>query len=106
MVVLGIPDSEIKSAMARGVYDLLTVIPIDQLEKGVVFVRTKIIDFVSELSKSAKEEEASVERWKNFGNILNGEPYDQNSSICYNPCHSSPLFAGCQNLASGCKMTL
>jgi len=62
MVVLGIPDSEIKSAMARGVYDLLTVIPIDQLEKGVVFVRTKIIDFVSELSKSAKEEEASVER--------------------------------------------
>jgi hypothetical protein len=33
---LGIPDSEIKSAMARGVYDLLTVIPIDQLEKGVV----------------------------------------------------------------------
>ncbi len=66
MVDLGIPDSEIKSAMARGVYDLLTVIPIDQLEKGVVFVRTKIIDFVSELSKSAKEEEASVERWEKF----------------------------------------
>ena len=66
MVDLGIPDSEIKFAMARGMYDLLTVIPIDQLEKGVVFVRTKIIDFVSELSKSAKEEEASVERWEKF----------------------------------------
>ena len=29
-------------------------------------MRTKIIDFVSELSKSAKEEEASVERWEKF----------------------------------------
>jgi hypothetical protein len=38
MVDLGIPDSEIKFAMARGMYDLLTVIPIDQLEKGVVYV--------------------------------------------------------------------
>ena len=67
MVDLGIPDSEIKFAMARGMYDLLTVIPIDQLEKGVVYVRTKIIDFSSELSKSVKEEEeASVERWDKF----------------------------------------
>ena len=66
MVNLGIPDSEIKFAMARGTYDLLTVIPIDQLEKGVVYVRTKIIDFLSELSKSVKEEEASVERWEKF----------------------------------------
>ena len=41
MVDLGIPDSEIKSAMARGVYDLLTVIPIDQLEKGVVLCEPK-----------------------------------------------------------------
>jgi hypothetical protein len=38
--------------MAHGMYDLLTVIPIDQLEKWVVYVRTKIIDFDSELSKS------------------------------------------------------
>jgi hypothetical protein len=52
--------------MARGMYDLLTVIPIDLLEKGLVYVRTKIIDFVSELSKSVKEEEASVERWEKF----------------------------------------
>ena len=52
--------------MAHGMYDLLTVIPIDQLEKGVVYVRTKIIDFVSELSNSVKEEEASVERWEKF----------------------------------------
>ena len=66
MVNLGIPDSVIKFAMARGTYNLLTVIPIDQLEKGVVYVRTKIIDFLSELSKSVKEEEASVERWEKF----------------------------------------
>ena len=32
----------------------------------MVFVQTKIINFVSELSKSAKEEEASVERWEKF----------------------------------------
>ncbi len=38
MVDLGILDSEIKFAMAHGTYDLLTVIPIDQLEKGVVYV--------------------------------------------------------------------
>ncbi len=61
--------------MARCMYDLLTVIPIDQLEKGVVYVRTKIIDFVSELSKSVKEEDASVKRWEKFGDLLNGEPY-------------------------------
>jgi hypothetical protein len=52
--------------MAHGMYDLLTVIPIDQLEKGVVYMQTKIIDFVSELSKSVKEEEASVERLEKF----------------------------------------
>jgi hypothetical protein len=52
--------------MARGVYDLLTVIPIEQLEKGIVFVRTKIIDFVGELSDSDKGEQASVERWDKF----------------------------------------
>ena len=57
MVDLGIPDSKIIFAMAHGVCDLLTVIPIDQLEKGVVFVQTKIIDFVSEQSKSAKDKE-------------------------------------------------
>ena len=66
MVDLGIPNSKIRFAMARGMYDLLTVIPIDQLEKGVVYVRTKTIDFVSELSNSVKEEEASVERWEKF----------------------------------------
>ncbi len=67
MVDLGIPENEINSAMGRGVYDLLTVIPIEQLERGIVFVRTKIIDFVGELSSSAKEEQASVERWDKFG---------------------------------------
>ena len=66
MVNLGIPDNVIKFAMARGTYDLLTVLPIDQLQKGVVYVQTKIIDFLSELSKSVKEEEASVERWEKF----------------------------------------
>ena len=66
MVKLGIPENEINSAMARGVYDLLTVIPIEQLEKGIVFVRTKIIDFVGELSDSDKGEQASVERWDKF----------------------------------------
>ena len=76
MVDLGIPDSEIKFVIARGMYDLLTVIPIDQLEKGVVYVQTKIIDFVSELSKSVKEEERlQLKGGKSFGNVLNGEPF-------------------------------
>jgi hypothetical protein len=66
MVDLGIPENEIKSAMVRGVHDLFTVILIQQLEKGIVFVQTKIIHFVSELSSSAKEEHASVERWDKF----------------------------------------
>ena len=57
MVDLGIPENEIKSVVAYGVCDLLTVIPIEQLERGMVFVRTKIIDFVSKLSKSAEEKE-------------------------------------------------
>ncbi len=126
-----------------------------------------IFDFVSELSKSAKVEEASVERWekfweyfeqwailfswllnwwtlKNHSKTVFGGYYvrqlaarfldlqdvwnmhqvhllkflkmaasdlfcDQKSwwySICREPCLSSPIFAGCQTLASGCRMTL
>jgi hypothetical protein len=38
MVDWGIPEIEITSAMAQGVYNLLTVTPIQQLEKGIVFV--------------------------------------------------------------------
>ena len=42
MYKIGIPESEIKHAMQTGCVDLLTVIPVDDLDRGVAFVRTMI----------------------------------------------------------------
>ena len=43
MTNLELPDEEIKIAMKRGVYDLITVLPKDELkERGVPFVRKNV----------------------------------------------------------------
>ena len=72
---MGIPENEIKFSIARGVYDLLTVIPIEQLEKGIVFVRTKIIDFVGEHLILLRRNRLQLKGGISFGNIFNGEQY-------------------------------
>ena len=42
-------DEEVSFAMRKGVMDLLTVIPVEHLEKGVTFVFCMILDFLKEL---------------------------------------------------------
>jgi hypothetical protein len=52
--------------MRPGVYDVVMVLKADQIQKGIVYVRTKIIGFVEEQSYSADEEEAEFEKWDQF----------------------------------------
>lgn len=66
MVKLGIPEAELKFAMRKGIVDLITVIPLDDLDKGIVFIRHMIAEFVVEQGYSDGEERASHERWDAF----------------------------------------
>lgn len=46
MIKLGIPDEEVRFTMRKGVMDLITVIPKDELNpKGVNFIAAMILDF-------------------------------------------------------------
>ena len=45
------PDEEVKYAMKRGVYDLLTIIPAENLPVGVEFVVEMIEEYLEELYK-------------------------------------------------------
>ena len=64
---LRIPEEEIQYAMTPTVFDLITVIPKDELLKGIAFIRSMIAEFVGDLyTDNAKEEEASHERWDKF----------------------------------------
>ena len=73
MVNFGILENQIKFAMRRGVYDLLTVLPKEDLLKGIAFVRTMIADFICAESAdgkiNGKEEEASHKLWDEFFNV-------------------------------------
>ena len=66
MVKLSICEVEITFAMRTGIYDLLMVIPLNQIEKGIAYIRTKIIEFVKDQSYSNKEEQASIDLWDKF----------------------------------------
>lgn len=66
MVKLGIPENEVKFAMKPGMYDLVMVLEADQIQKGIAYVRTKIIGFVEEQSYSAKEETTAFKKWDQF----------------------------------------
>jgi len=48
------------------VYDLVMVLEADQIQKGIAYVRTKIIGFVEEQSYSAKEETTAFKKWDQF----------------------------------------
>ena len=64
MIGIGVPEEEVKFAMRRGVIDLITVIPKDELNKGIAFLRTMIAEFISEYD--AVDETLSHQRWDNF----------------------------------------
>ena len=70
MIKIGIPEDEVKFAMRKGVMDLITVIPKDELNPlGVNFVAAMILDFCTKeryKGKGSKEYKESEERWGIF----------------------------------------
>jgi hypothetical protein len=66
MVKLGICEVEMKFTIRSKVYDLYMVIPVDLIEKGIAYIRTKIIKLVELQIYSEKEEQASFDRWDQF----------------------------------------
>ena len=67
---LGIPDEEIFIAMASGVYDLLTILPKEELlKKGIPFVREMIIEEITNYYAEkgmSRSQPAFEERWDKF----------------------------------------
>lgn len=63
----GIPDDEVSFAMRFGVYDLLPVIPVDHLYKGIDFLFEMIVEYLKKLYPSDKKQQAESEkRWSSF----------------------------------------
>jgi len=60
MISMAIPEAEVKFAMRSGVVDLITVIPTDELDKGIAFIRTLIINFVVDLYEDEEDDELEV----------------------------------------------
>ena len=63
MKELGIDKDQIEFAMRVGVYDLLTVIPKDEMKKGVHYVRTLIADHLFEMKCEGDDDFA---KWDTF----------------------------------------
>lgn len=73
IIKLKIPDDEVKFAMRRGVIDLLTIVPKDDVHPiGTTYVASKIMDYCAEKYKqgtpefNASEFDASLKRWNAF----------------------------------------
>lgn len=71
MIKLGIPEREAKFAMQRGVLDLITVVPGDDLNpRGVNYNASMIYDFCAQLyGKTSDEYKESEQPWMNSGGI-------------------------------------
>jgi hypothetical protein len=64
---LGFPDKEVAFAMRRGIYDLLTIIPVEHLTVGVEFVMEMIFVHLRELyDDDDSMYEKAVSRWTHF----------------------------------------
>ena len=64
---LGIDKKEIEIAMGWGVFDLITVLPTDELkERGIDFVREKIMNLIFDFYQKEGEVVTSEEKWDEF----------------------------------------
>lgn len=64
---LGTEEQEIEIAMQRGVFDLLTILPTNELkERGVPFVREMIMNLIYELYIKKGEMMSSEDKWDAF----------------------------------------
>ena len=73
IIKLKIPVDEVKFAMRKGVIDLLTIVPKDDVHPiGTTYVASKIMDYCAEKYKqgtpefNASEFDASFKRWNAF----------------------------------------
>ena len=66
MKKLGFPHEEIAFAMRRGIYDLLTIIPVEHLTAVVEFVMDIIFVHLCELYDDDSMYEKAVNRWTPF----------------------------------------
>ena len=63
---LGFPDKEVAFAIRRGIYDLLTIIPVGHLTVGVEFVMDMIFVHLGEPYDGDSMYEKAVSRWTPF----------------------------------------
>lgn len=66
MKEMAIEMDQISFAMKTGVYDLLTVIPVEDLQKGIAYVRTKIADHIMALDLDSSGQTESLAKWDKF----------------------------------------
>ena len=66
MKKLGFPVEEVAFAMRRGIYDLLTIIPVEHLTVGVEFVMDIVFFHLRELFDNDSMYEKAVNRWTPF----------------------------------------
>ncbi len=73
LIKLGMPENEVGFAMRKGVLDLLTIMPKDEVHpKGTTFVAGMIYDYISKLYGKATIKcesgkfEAAVKHWNTF----------------------------------------
>ena len=72
MIQISILEEEVLFAMRSGVFDLITVIPLELMEKGIAFIRVMIIDHVWLLYQDedglpdSQNINASTEKWDSF----------------------------------------
>ena len=60
MISMGIPEAEVKFTMRSGVVDLITVIPSDELNKGIAYICTLITNFFVELYEDEDDDKLEV----------------------------------------------
>lgn len=63
MKALQIPENQRMYANRKGKLDILTVLPKDQIEAGILFVKHDIVEYVKSLEDST---EAHLKKWDEF----------------------------------------
>ena len=66
LIELNVPKQELEFAMRRGVIDLITVIPIEDLEQGVYYIRNMIMDYIHTLYIEDSDYESGEAAWNIF----------------------------------------
>jgi len=77
LVELKVPKEEIDFAMRRGVLDLITVIPLDEITKGLHFIRNMIMEHVGDLRWAASENGGEYEGGEDAWDVFFDEYFEK-----------------------------